>query len=123
MVRPTGATVVMVVSMAIVWVSCVRPMAPSVPLVTSAGVRFVVSFPEATSVAVTGAFNQWSITSHPLARDAAGIWWTVVPLPPGDHPFMYVVDGTRWETPALAEEYVDDGFGAKNGVVVVRPAR
>jgi 1,4-alpha-glucan branching enzyme len=92
-------------------------------VVTSAGVRFADSFPEATSVAVAGSFNEWSITSDPLTRDSTGIWWAVIRLPPGDHAFMYVVDGTRWVSPALAEEYVDDGFGARNGVVVVRPAR
>lgn len=123
MVRATGTTVLMIVSMALVGVACVRPVLPSVPVVTPAGVRFVVSFPEASSVAVAGSFNQWSTTSHPLARDAAGMWRTVVPLPPGDYTFMYVVDGTRWATPALAEDYVDDGFGAKNGVVIVRPDR
>jgi hypothetical protein len=44
-----------------------------------------------------------------------------VALPPGEHTFMYLVNGTEWVTPPLAEDYVDDGFGARNGVVVVRP--
>jgi hypothetical protein len=34
---------------------------------------------------------------------------------------MYIVDGDSWISPPYAEDYVDDGFGAKNGVVVVRP--
>jgi hypothetical protein len=33
---------------------------------------------------------------------------------------MYVVDG-KWISPEMAEDFVDDGFGVKNGVVVVRP--
>ena len=33
---------------------------------------------------------------------------------------MSVVDG-KWVSPPFAEDYVDDGFGAKNGMVVVRP--
>ena len=45
----------------------------------------------------------------------------IVPLPPGEHAFMYVVDGAQWMSPPLASDYVDDGFGAKNGVVVVKP--
>ena len=71
---------------------------------------------------MAGSFNQWSPSSHPLAREGSrGIWMAVVALPPGEHLFMYVVDGTEWLSPPLAEDYVDDGFGARNGVVVVPP--
>ena len=52
---------------------------------------------------------------------ANGRWSIVTPLPPGEHTFMFVVDGRQWVSPA-AEDYVDDGFGARNGVVVVRPS-
>jgi hypothetical protein len=69
-----------------------------------------------------GRSIKWSTTAHPLRRSGApGAWTIVVPLPPGDHLFMFLVDGTRWVSPPIAEEYVDDGFGARNGVVVVRP--
>jgi len=120
MSRRVGTAALVVVFAVITFASCVRVMPPSVPAVTSTGVHFEVSFPDATSVAVAGDFNQWSTTSHPLARNSSGIWSTVVSLPPGEHAFMYVVDDTRWTTPAQAEVYVDDGFGSKNGVVVVR---
>jgi hypothetical protein len=33
---------------------------------------------------------------------------------------MYLIDGTRWITPPLAEDFVIDGFGQTNGVVIVR---
>jgi 1,4-alpha-glucan branching enzyme len=89
---------------------------------TSSGVRFVLMQPDARSVALAGSFNQWSPTSRPLLREGPrGLWAVVVPLPPGEHLFMYVVDGAQWISPPLAEDYVDDGFGSKNGVVVVRP--
>lgn len=78
--------------------------------------------PEARSVALAGSFNQWSVSSHPLVRDGSrGMWTVVVSLPPGEYSFMYVVDGTQWISPPVAEDYADDGFGGKNGVVVVRP--
>ena len=109
---------------ALVNVSCAGPMkmsTPAPPSVTPAGVRFVLMRNEAASVAVAGSFNQWSASSHPLVRaTAGGLWTVVVPLPPGEHAFMYVVDGKEWLSPPLAEDYVDDGFGAKNGIVVVR---
>ena len=96
-------------------------MAVAPPSATPAGVRFAMMQPEARSVALAGSFNQWSTSSHPLTREnARGLWIAVVPLPPGEHLFMYVVDGTEWMSP-VADEHVDDGFGSKNGVVVVRP--
>ena len=101
--------------------SCATTIAPVSPMVTPAGVRFVLMRAEATSVAVAGSFNQWSPSSHPLIRaKTGGLWTAVVPIPPGEHAFMYVVDGKEWVSPPLAEDYVDDGFGAKNGIVVVR---
>ena len=104
----------------IVGASCAIRPAP--PVVTAGGVRFVLMQPAARSVALAGSFNQWSATSHPLAREGSrGIWTIAVILPPGEHLFMFVVDGTQWISPPFAEDYVDDGFGAKNGVVVVRP--
>ena len=113
----TAATLAAVVSG-----SCAARIAPAAPVVTPAGVRFVLEHPEARSVALAGSFNEWSAFSHPLAREKPrGVWTVVVPLPPGEHLFMYVVDGTQWISPPLAEDYVDDGFGSKNGVVVVRP--
>jgi 1,4-alpha-glucan branching enzyme len=88
---------------------------------TQAGVRFSLRHEAARHVAVAGSFNQWSATSHPLARSRSrGDWVLVLPLPPGSHAFMFVVDGT-WLSPPFADEYVDDGFGARNGVVVVPP--
>lgn len=101
--------------------SCAVVLTPSPPVSTEDGVRFVLVQPDASSVAVAGTFNQWSISSHPLSRESAsGAWTTLVPLSSGEHLFMYVVDGTRWLSPPAAEDYVDDGFGARNGVVVVR---
>ena len=107
---------------AIAAVSCASGRPTLYPATTSAGVRFVLEHPQARGVAVAGSFNRWSVSSHPLSRDAAGRWGVVVALPPGEHQFMFVVDGTEWITPPFAEEYADDGFGARNGVVVVRSA-
>lgn len=102
--------------------SCAGTIAPSPPVVTPSGVRFVLIQREARSVALAGSFNQWSASSHPLARKGSGALWTIIlSLPPGEHLFMYVVNGTEWLSPPLAEDYVNDGFGSKNGVVVVRP--
>jgi 1,4-alpha-glucan branching enzyme len=94
------------------------------PATTASGVRFELMRAEATSVALAGSFNNWSPSSLPLARSntskPGGLWTIVVPLPTGEHTFMFVVDGKEWVSPPMAEDYVDDGFGARNGIVVVR---
>jgi 1,4-alpha-glucan branching enzyme len=92
------------------------------PLITPAGVRFTFVSATARTVALAASFNGWSSVSHPLVRNgSAGLWTIVTPLPPGEHAYMFVVDGREWVSPPGADDYVDDGFGARNGVLVVRP--
>ena len=99
--------------------SCAAAMADRAPIETPDGVRFTFANAAAKSVAVAGNFNEWSATANPLARSGQ-VWTALVTLPPGEHLFMFVVDG-KWVVPPLAEDFVDDGFGSKNGVVIVRP--
>ena len=121
MVVPWWAAPVAVVFAVVASGSCAVTMPVAATEVTPAGVRFALLRPEGRSVAVAGSFNQWSAVSHPLGRNGSrGEWTVVVPLPPGEHLFMYFVDGA-WVSPPYAEDYADDGFGARNGVVVVRP--
>ena len=110
----------MLISAGVGW-SCAGAIRPAAPIPTPAGVRFVVMNPAARTVALAGSFNGWSTSATPLFRNGKrGLWTVLVALPPGEHAFMYVVDGTQWMTPPLAEYYAEDGFGAKNGVVVVK---
>ena len=104
---------------AVVSASCAAAMANRVPLETPDGVRFTFASTAAKSVSVAGSFNEWSATANPLGRSGK-IWTATVMLPPGEHLFMFIVDG-KWMAPPLAEDYADDGFGSRNGVVVVRP--
>jgi len=106
---------------AVMSASCVVDKPPRLsPEATPTGMRFKFVDRDARSVSVAGSFNQWSTSSHPLSRVlTSALWEAVVPLPPGEHRFMFVIDGTRWITPPLADDVVDDGFGSKNGVVIV----
>ena len=103
---------------AVACASCAAAMADRAPIETPDGVRFTFANAAAKSVAVAGNFNEWSATANPLARTGK-VWTVVVTLPPGEHLFMFIVDG-KWMAPPLAEDFVDDGFGSKNGVVIVR---
>ena len=104
-------------------IACASALAPAPPSVTPAGVRFAVAFPDARSVSLAGTFNDWSSATHPLVLAPSGVWTAVVPLPPGEHLFMYVVNGDQWLSPPLAHDFAEDGFGLKNGIVIVRPGK
>lgn len=105
---------------AVVSASCAARIVDRVPVETPGGIRFTFASTAAKSVAVAGNFNEWSATANPLMRSGGTVWAAVVTLPPGEHLFVFVVDG-QWVVPPVAEDYVDDGFGSKNGVVIVRP--
>lgn len=72
--------------------------------------------PEAHRVAVAGTFNKWKTDTHVLTKQENGIWTISVPLKPGEHSYMFVVDGKAWVTDPNADAYRDDGFGNKNAV-------
>ncbi len=100
--------------------ACAVRHVPEAPTPVSGGVRFSVSVPAAETVAVVGSFNGWSPTAHVMTRVGSnGSWSAVVPLPGGEHAFMYVVNGETWVVPPMAEDFVTDGFGNTNGVVIV----
>ena len=85
--------------------------------------QFVGHFPGARSVEVVGSFNDWRRGSLPLADDNGdGIWHGATVLPAGSHEYMFVVDGERWVADPLAGRYVEDGFGQKNSLLIIRPA-
>jgi len=102
-------------------VACATTLKPERPTPVTGGMRFSVLAPTATSVALVGSFNGWSPTAHRMASTGSdGLWSLVIPLPQGEHQFMYVINGKTWLVPPLAEDFVTDGFGTKNGIVVVR---
>ena len=108
-----------VLGAAVASASCAAAMLDRAPIETPEGVRFTFANAAAKAVSVAGNFNEWSPLANPLAR-SGNVWTAVVTLPPGEHLFMFIVDG-KWMVPPLAEDYADDGFGSRNGVVIVRP--
>ncbi|MFO7607947.1 MAG: glycogen-binding domain-containing protein [Candidatus Krumholzibacteriia bacterium] len=83
-------------------------------------VEFRVHAPGAGAVALAGDFNGWDPRAEPLQRAGGGWWRTVRPLPAGTHAYVYVVDGA-WVTPPEAAATEPDGFGGRNGLLVVLP--
>jgi hypothetical protein len=80
-------------------------------------VQFRLTAAGAHKVAVAGDFNGWDPDSTPLDdRDGAGTFAGTLRLPPGDHEYMFVVDG-QWVTDPAATERRPDGFGRDNAVL------
>jgi hypothetical protein len=88
-------------------------------------VQFVFAAKDAQSVAVAGDFNSWQAEGISLRdADGDGIWTALIPLSPGQHKYMFIVNGKQWVTDPGADRYVDDGFGMRNAVITVSaPAR
>ncbi len=73
------------------------------------------------TVHLVGEFNGWDLSATPMKRLKNGSFTVTVDLPAGqDHPFRYLLDGTRWENDWEADRYAPTPFGdAENSVVVV----
>ena len=101
--------------------ACAATVVPELPKPVTGGMRFTLSAPEAKTVCVVGSFNGWVKGAMPMKRvGGSGLWVAEITLRPGEHTFMYLVDDDEWVVPPMAEDFVMDGFGQMNGVVVVR---
>lgn len=100
-------------------VSDPAPLASAVPAAERVvTVRFQVALPQARQVRLAGDFTQWQ-PRVPLKRNSDGTWAAEIRLPPGDHEYIFVVDGERWISDPRAHRYRDDGFGNRNAVLTV----
>lgn len=82
-------------------------------------VQFVVDAPTAETVHLVGDFTEWQPTVELEDADGDGVWSGRVPLQPGVHEYMFVIDGADWITDPNAAGYQDDGFGQQNAIVAV----
>lgn len=82
-------------------------------------VQFVVDAPAAETVHLVGDFTEWQPTVELDDADGDGVWSGRVPLRPGVHEYMFVIDGSDWITDPNAAGYQDDGFGQRNALVAV----
>ncbi|MFQ5679866.1 MAG: glycoside hydrolase family 13 [Gemmatimonadota bacterium] len=87
--------------------------------VQSVYVQFLLDAPAASSVSLAGDFTDWTPQVELQDLDGDGIWTALVPLTPGVHEYMFVVDGSTWVTDPYAERYADDGFGNRNAVLAI----
>lgn len=110
----------MVACMVVGLSACAQTLKPEFPKLVVSGVRFTLLEPKAKQVSLVGSFNGWAKEATPMkVRDGTGLWSVDMPLQEGEYTFMYVVDEKRWVTPPMAEDFVTDGFGHTNGVLIV----
>lgn len=121
-VPPLAAGVVMAAFAAVLAWPSAEPAGPDVAGGVTESVvfvQFVLEAPGAQSVAVVGDFSEWEPTFTLDDTDGDGVWTGRVPIQPGVHSYMFLVDGSDWQTDPNAERYSDDGFGNQNAVLAV----
>ena len=90
-----------------------------VPILKEAHIKFVYHNPGAKNIYLVGDFNKWRVGEIKLLPKGEGFWSISIPLQPGRYQYMFVVNGSRWVLDPLSQGVIDDGFGNKNGVVLV----
>lgn len=75
----------------------------------------------ATSVAVAGDFNGWSVTTHEMRPSDDGSFAITIELEPGrTYCYRYWVDGQRWENDWSADAYEPNEYGGENSMIDLR---
>lgn len=94
----------------------------ALPKPATAIVHFTYHDGEAAEVFVAGSFNSWlhdwNARQFRLSRDEQGEWTLDLPVTPGTHEYLFVVDG-RWTPDPHARDYVPNPFGGFNSVLLV----
>ncbi len=88
---------------------------PGQPLVK---MEFHLEAPTAKSAKIAGDFTDWEKSALDLTKYKNGIWHVVVPLPPGEYSYRFIVDGQWWDDPHSARR-VPNPFGTANAIVTV----
>ena len=84
------------------------------------GVTFRVWASNASSVAVAGTFNSWSMSSHQLVREGvtSGVWSLDVSTARTNHQYKYVINGSLWRSDPRSRQLVT----SDNNSLIVNPA-
>jgi hypothetical protein len=80
-------------------------------------VQFRLQIPDAVDVRLAGTFTNWE-PRYQLHEGTPGIWTITLPLSPGVHDYVFVVNGQQWVADPHAAQ-VDDGFGGTNSRIAL----
>ena len=120
--RPAyAAFAVAAIAVLVVFVPLGRQRAPSpvaaAPSDPHVFVQFRLQAPDAMDVRLAGTFTEWE-PRYELHESASGVWTITVPLTPGVHDYVFVVDGRQW-VPDPDAQQVADGFGGTNSRIAL----
>ncbi|HUG39414.1 MAG TPA: glycogen-binding domain-containing protein [Longimicrobiales bacterium] len=90
------------------------PVAAGAPAVF---VRFDLKVEDARTVHLAGSFSEWE-PAYEMTPAADGHWTVTVPLAPGVHDYVFVVDGERQVLDPAAPR-IADGFGTFNNRIAL----
>jgi hypothetical protein len=80
-------------------------------------VQFRLQNPDAMDVRLAGTFTNWE-PRYELHEASPGVWTITLPLSPGVHDYVFVVNGRQWVADPHAPQ-VDDGFGGTNSRIAL----
>lgn len=115
---PAVTMAVALLALAIVKMDAVQPE----PGIHMTQVRFVMNDEgmRATNVAVIGSFNNWRAERSVMWYDQDEQAWVLeAHLPPGDHEYLFLVNGKELVADPGAPMTRDDGFGNRNSIMFV----
>ena len=79
---------------------------------------FILEFPGAKSVYVTGSFNDWSLDDSCRLKESDSRWEVSLPLRPGVYKYQFIVDGVWKEDPKNSRKE-RNSFGDINSLIEV----
>lgn len=86
-----------------------------------AEVTFEFNRDDVTTAALVGDFNDWKAIEMKFNKKTKS-FKTKVKLPKGGtFHFRYLLNETEWENDEKADQYLPNGFGTDNSVVVTTP--
>ena len=73
----------------------------------------------AKEVYLVGSMNDWNLKSHRMLEIEKGVYSISLLLKPDEYHYKFLEDGMNWITDDKTKNFVDDGFGGKNSVLLV----
>jgi hypothetical protein len=80
--------------------------------------EFHLRAPSAKSVKLAADFTEWEKFPLDMIKSVDGVWFTMVPLPPGHYSYRFIVDG-QWRDDPRPNQRVSNSFGTANTLVEV----
>lgn len=81
--------------------------------------EFFLTAPGAKSVKLVADFTDWHQAPLDMIKSEYGVWFIVVPLPPGIYSYGYIVDGIWCDNAASARQHKTRKSGITNAVITV----